>query len=44
MADYACLWDDDCVDNPLRVSRAFERCQSYGLTEKCQIINVKPVI
>lgn len=41
MAEYHCLWDDECVDKPDRVTEPFQRCEFYGLTDKCVRISVK---
>ena len=35
MLDYYCEWDADYPEKPDRIKCPYERCQFYGLTEKC---------
>jgi hypothetical protein len=35
MLDYHCEWDPQYPEKPDRIKKPFERCQFYGLTEKC---------
>jgi histone deacetylase 6 len=36
MLDYHCLWDDNYPEKPDRIKKPFERCELYGLVDKCQ--------
>lgn len=35
MLDYKCEWDEQYPEKPDRIKKPYERCQFYGLTEKC---------
>lgn len=35
MLDYKCDWDELYPEKPDRIKKPYERCQFYGLTEKC---------
>jgi hypothetical protein len=39
--EYHCLFDPIYPEKPDRILKPFERCQFYGLTEKCVKIEVK---
>lgn len=40
MLDFHCEWDDQYPEKPDRIKKPYERCQFYGLTEKCVNIPV----
>ncbi len=40
MLDYHCEWDPIYPEKPERIKKPYERCQFYGLTEKCVNIPV----
>ncbi len=35
MLNYKCEWDEQYPEKPDRIKKPYERCQFYGLTEKC---------
>lgn len=35
MLDYKCEWDEQYPEKPDRIKKPYERCQFYGLPEKC---------
>ena len=41
MLDYHCIYDENYPEKPDRIKVPYERCQFYGLTDKCINIPVK---
>ena len=41
MLNFYCEWDKDYPEKPDRIKKPYERCEFYGLTDKCIKIEVK---
>lgn len=51
MLEFKCEWDDQYPEKPDRVQKPYERCELYGLSQKCVSLpvtfsqsNLKPLI
>ena len=40
MKEHICQWDQNFPEKPERLTLSYERCQHYGLVDRCVLIEV----